>query len=97
MFNSETEFDIYLKNPVTRSIENRTNELSALYDIIKTQTFNYSKFFDSAIISRYDKIIPTKNQLRFWNNNAVVKILESGHFPFYNFESWNEIVDFIKM
>ena len=97
VFNSETEFETYLKNPVTRTMENRTNELSALYYVIKTQTFDYSKFFDAAIISKYDKIIPTKNQLRFWDNNAIVKTLESGHFPFYNFKGWNEIVDFIKM
>ncbi len=96
IFDKQEEFDRYLKNPVQRSIENRENELKALYNRIREEQFEYEKFYDFALISNNDKIIPTKNQINFWQNSAPFKILESGHFPFYNFESWAEILEFCK-
>jgi len=92
IFATETEFERYSKTPVGRSIENRENELKSLYERIKSTEINYIKFYDFALISSNDKIIPTKNQLNFWQNNAPFKLLESGHFPFYNFKSWKDIV-----
>ncbi len=96
IFDKQEEFDRYLKNPVQRSIENRENELKALYNRIREEQFEYEKFYDFALIGNNDKIIPTKNQINFWQNSAPFKILESGHFPFYNFESWAEILEFCK-
>ena len=92
IFYSEKEFEIYSKAPVSRTIENRETELKILYELIKNTQIQYTKFYDTAIISNYDKIIPTKNQINFWKNNAKIEMLESGHFPYYNFKSWNEIL-----
>ena len=51
------------------------------------------KFYDTAIISNNDIIIPSKNQINFWSDKVKnIKMLESGHFPFYNFKSWDEIL-----
>lgn len=90
IFNSEDEFKRYMKNPVGRSIESRVEELKSLYDRIKITEKIYEPFYDRAIVSSNDKIIPTKNQLNFWQSKA--EIIESGHFPFYKFSSWNEIL-----
>ena len=93
VFNTDEEFEKYSINPVRRSIENREDELKSLYDRIKTENFEYKKFYDFAFISCSDKIIPTQNQINFWQDNAPYKLVESGHFPFYNFKGWNEIVE----
>lgn len=92
IFSEDFEYERYLKNPVAREIENRENELKALYEKIKSTNTGYEKFYDYALISLDDKIIPTKNQINFWQKNAKYLTIESGHFPFYNFEKWNDII-----
>ena len=92
IFDTNEEFEIYRKTPVKRTIENRETELKSLYDTIKNSEIVYDNFYDKALISSRDKIIPTKNQIRFWQNKAELEMLESGHFPYYNFKSWNEIL-----
>ena len=94
IFEKKEEFEQYSKTPVSRSIENRVEELKSLYEKIKSTKFDYEKFYDFSLISTHDKIIPTKNQINFWQNCAPYKILESGHFPFYNFKSWDEIINY---
>ena len=92
IFDTKEEFEKYSTMSVNRSIENRETELKSLYDKIRSAEINYSRFYDKALISSRDKIIPTKNQINFWQNNAEIEMLESGHFPYYNFKSWNEIL-----
>ena len=94
LFKVEKDYEKYLEAPVARSIENRANELISLNKFIKEKNIEYSKFYDYAIISDTDKIIPTRNQIRCWEKYSTpIKILDSGHFPFYEFSSWNEIID----
>ena len=90
IFEKQEEFERYKTTPVERSIENREQELNTLYDKIKTADKIYENYYDKALVSNNDKIIPTKNQLNFWQSKA--EIIESGHFPYYNFKSWNEIL-----
>lgn len=92
IFDTKEEFEKYSTMLVNRSIENRETELKSLYDKIQSAEINYNRFYDKALISSRDKIIPTKNQINFWQNNAEIEMLESGHFPYYNFKSWNEIL-----
>lgn len=92
IFDKNEEYEKYTKTPVKRSIANRESELKSLYEKIKNTKIDYTKFYDKALISANDKIIPTKNQINFWRNNAEIEMLESGHFPYYNFKSWNEIL-----
>lgn len=91
LFYTPDEYEQYTKTPVERTIENRAEELRALNDFIKLANISYDKFYDTAIISDFDKIIPTKNQHNFWEGKAHIKTLVSGHFPFYNFKSWTEL------
>ena len=64
------------------------------YGLIKKDNgLNYEKFYDKAIVSEFDKIIPPKNQLASHEkNNTPVITLATGHFPFYNFSSWSDIL-----
>ncbi len=93
IFDTTKDFETYNENQVKRTVDNRVDELNNLYKLIKQTQINYESFYDKAIISQNDIIIPTKNQINFWQNNTKsIKMLESGHFPFYNFKSWEEIL-----
>ncbi len=93
LFKKPEEYEKYLLSPVRRSIGNRAGELAVLDKFIKSQTIEYSKFYDCAIISDADKIIPTRNQVKCWEGQANIVMLDSGHFPFYEFNSWDEILE----
>ena len=90
IFEKPEEFDRYQTTPIERTIENREEELKTLYAKIKETDKTYDTYYNKALVSSNDKIIPTKNQLNFWQNKA--EIIKSGHFPYYNFTSWNEIL-----
>lgn len=92
IFLSENEYQKYINSQVERRIDNRAQELKSLYELIKNTDIDYITYYDKAIISDNDKIIPTKNQQNFWNEKVEIKNLASGHFPFYNFNNWNEIL-----
>ena len=93
IFLTTEEYKKYCNNPNSRTIENRISELENLYKTIKLSSSNDEKFYDTAIISQNDKIIPAKNQLQAHLKNNV-KIIEVpyGHHLFYNYTSWDEIV-----
>ena len=94
VFKNSEEFEMYSKTPVQRTIENRVSELENLYNIIKMKDYKKAEsFYDCAIVSDFDKIIPPKNQIAsHQNNNELIITLPFGHFPFYNFTSWSEII-----
>ena len=95
VFQTEEEFQEYSKTPVGRTIENRVSELENLYSEIKNhKELEIQKFYDFAIVSDFDKIIPPKNQIASHNQNKVrVLSLPYGHFPFYHYSKWNEILE----
>lgn len=93
IFQTQEEFERYMLNPVERPIDNRVDELKSLYKKIKAEKIDYQTYYDKAIVSRFDKIIPPQNQINFWQqNNTPCTILETGHFPYYNFTCWNDIL-----
>lgn len=70
------------------SCEVELTQIKKYYDESKNISFD----FDKVIISKSDKIIPTKSQLNFWQN-ADVKQIEAGHFLFYKFNDFSEIIN----
>ncbi len=95
VFSKDEEYQKYELSPVQRSIENRVSELENLYELIKKQPLGFDnvEFYDFAIVCEGDKIIPPLNQLASHKkNNVPVITLPYGHFPFYNFSKWDEIV-----
>ena len=93
LFTTEEEFQKYDSTPVQRSIENRVSELENLYTLIKNENnLDSVGFYDLAIVSDYDKIIPPKNQIECHNRNSTPVItVPYGHFPYYQFSNWEEI------
>lgn len=93
VFESDEEFNKYMENPVQRPLENRVSELQNLYNLIQNTEINYEKFYDLAIVSDFDKIIPPQNQIASHEkNNVPIKKLPYGHCPLYNFTSWEDIL-----
>lgn len=91
VFANEKFLEKYLKHPVERTIQNRVKELESLDKLIKSNELQYdNKFYTRAIVGRFDKIIPPENQINCWQDKAVK--LDCGHFPFYCFKSWDEIL-----
>lgn len=68
---------------IDRTLENQKTELSAIKNYSADMDFKYNKVF----ISDSDKIIPTKNQCKFWE---IEPNLQGGHCV--KFKSWSELV-----
>ena len=93
LFQTEEEYNLYSSHSVQRPIENRVSELENLYTLIKNEnSLDSVGFYDLAIVSDYDKIIPPKNQIECHNKNSTPVItVPYGHFPYYHFSSWKEL------
>lgn len=73
-----------IKNFSNRTLESQKEELENLIGI----EGRYISF-DKQIVSDNDNIIPTKNQLNYWKNPAII---EGGHCPFFRYKKWSEIL-----
>jgi hypothetical protein len=95
LFQTEEEYQQYTNSPIQRSIENRVSELENLYTLIKNEnSLDSVGFYDLAIVSDYDKIIPPKNQIECHKKNSTPVItVPYGHFPYYHFSSWKELIE----
>ncbi len=95
LFSTDEEYQLYASYPVQRPIENRVSELEKLYTLIENENNLESVgFYDLAIVSDLDKIIPPKNQIECHNKNSTPVItVPYGHFPYYHFASWKEIIE----
>lgn len=92
LFINDEDYEKYLQNPVERKIPEQSEELTLLNEYLSKAEISYEKFYDYAIISSADKIVPTRNQLNCWKDRANVIMLDSGHFPFYSFDGWDDIL-----
>ena len=73
---------------ITRNVEELKEELIK----IKELKIKGSIKFDKVIISMYDRIIPPKNQLAFWENKAQIIKIPSTHCPFKEYKTFEEII-----
>lgn len=92
LFKDEADYEIYAENPVGRKIPEQSEELFAINSYIANAKISYEKYYDYAIIGGADKIVPARNQINCWNGRADIVMLDSGHFPFYSFSRWDEIL-----
>lgn len=73
---------------ITRSLDELKDELISIQKIELKEELKFNK----AIISNDDRIVPTKNQLNFWQDKAQIKQIEGTHCIFENYESWKELL-----
>lgn len=98
-FLNESSLDKFIKNMfdagnlnpsinITKSVEELREELISIQKIELSEELK----FDYAFISNDDRVVPTKNQIAFWQNKAPYKLINSTHCPFEIFKSWREII-----
>jgi biotin synthesis protein BioG len=50
--------------------------------------------WDRVFISREDSIFPVENQQNWWQDRGEITYLAGGHYPFFQFSSWESITDY---
>ena len=68
-----------------RTFDSKLSELKKMLEYKPSTEFQYTK----AIVGTDDKIIPTKNQLNYWDNPTTIN---SGHCPFMLYKKWTELL-----
>lgn len=95
MCRSSSVIRIFMNNRPQRSIDNIKNELAMIMEDME-MTHVESSIYTDIMLSEKDMIVPTKNQVCFWNvaKAEKVKRLNSGHFPFYLWKSWDDLLEY---
>ena len=75
-----------------RELAEQLEELKAIRK--QSETCCNTIKWDRGLIAEKDVIFPTSNQLNWWSGKTTVHMLPGGHYPFYNFQSWEELIDF---
>ncbi|HDT11310.1 MAG TPA: DUF452 family protein [bacterium] len=95
MFDSDVSYNRFLQDRTSfKTIENLKEELEFFLDQSTLHDADCS-IFKKVLISDKDRIFPSVNQTRFWKD-ANRETIEGGHFPFYNFASWDEIIELCR-
>ena len=84
-------FEQFMQNRPERSVADLRNELFEILQNSQTISRNRAIFSD-IFISQKDLVVPTENQNRFWEGGNI-NYLPGGHFPFYLWKSWDQIVE----
>jgi pimeloyl-[acyl-carrier protein] methyl ester esterase len=90
MFDNPEHHQWFAQHISTRTIDELKDELHTFNDVHHTQI---EPFFDKVVVSTNDLIFTHQNQLRFWEEKADIQQLQSGHFPFYLFTTWDELAE----
>ena len=80
-------------NNAKREVENLKNELNNIKNYVQNNTIRKKLEFDSVIITKKDRIIPYGAQSLFWENHKNKIELNTGHFPFFEFNNFDEILE----
>jgi len=84
----------FISSSPHRDLEEQKAELQA---ILKNSMVaaNVDNLFDRVFIATKDRIVPTENQECYWKQqkSVTLKRVEGGHFSFYRWKSWKEIID----
>lgn len=89
MCREKGNLDRFLANQPRRSIENRRMELDFILNDGHNITVDRS-IYKEVVIADKDFIIPTRNQMRFWQGKNI-HCINSYHFLFYRWQCWDEI------
>lgn len=86
-------FEIFENHLPQRSASSCTEELLGMKNYFSKYPV-LERTFDKVYIGMFDRVVPSKNQINFWQkqNQSNIIELETGHFPFYNFDSFEEIL-----
>ncbi len=75
-----------------RTLENLYDELISIKNYVLNNEIEQNLDFDKVIITTKDKIVSYGAQKNFWINHKYIQEVNTGHFPFFEFESFDEIL-----
>ena len=81
-----------------RTIEDQSMELRSLRERIDLDPDKVAAGrFDSALISEQDQIFPKRAQIRFWEGQSNCHVIQGGHYPFFQWSLWEELLDAVPV
>lgn len=83
------QIDLFNRNQPSRSLESSLEELCALKQYASDTNFKY----DKVILGRDDEILPISIQKLAWSEHKNTRTIEGGHFLFYQFSNFKEIIE----
>lgn len=90
MCRSKSLLEQFIRYQPQRTCENQKEELAELFEI--AGCFKPAdSIYNTILIARNDRIVPTENQLAFWENSDAC-LLDGSHFPFYSWSSWDNLL-----
>lgn len=75
-----------------RTVENLLDELRNIKLVSKRSWFKKNFEFDKVVVAKKDRIFPYSAQANFWAKHKNKVELECGHFPFFEFKDFDEIL-----
>lgn len=90
MFADRREAELFSVNKPRRILTEQVEELRLIHKL--SSEHKKCIKWDKIYISEKDLIFPPANQRRWWEGKAPVASLVGGHYPFYNFTTWKEII-----
>lgn len=89
------DYNLFNKNQPHRTLESSLKEIKLLQEYSKeNKTLDFE--FDKVIIGKQDKFLPYEHQLKAWNGFKNLTPIEGGHFLFYKFNDFDEIIKLKK-
>jgi len=82
--------ETFLLHQPKRTLASQRLELAALQNQVSCQLAESSNY-TRVIITSQDLVMPTANQLAFWQGQNILS-LEGSHFPFYRWNSWETLL-----
>lgn len=89
MFVNKAQYDLFSVNKPLRPLPEQIEELRLIHKL--SSEHKKCIKWDKVYISAKDLIFPASNQLAWWQGKTTVIHLSGGHYPFYEFCSWEEI------
>lgn len=94
MCREKSNLKTFLKVQPKRSLENQKDELSILQEIVDCCSPEET-IFKNILISDNDWVMPSANQLQFWQSANIDSLLhiEGFHYLFNLYQSWEQLMD----
>lgn len=96
LVHDDKELSKFNKNQANshRGLEDCLNEFKKIREYYKSE-FDVMDF-DLVLLSENDKIFDIKKQLQYYKNNKVKVLRNAAHYPFFKFNTYDEIFDGIN-
>lgn len=87
MFSEPADYEKFAKlNTSKPDINKLKAELENIKKLSESNLCTVSKV-TKVVIAQNDRIIPTKSQQNFWEGKCEIKLIHSGHFPFFKYKT----------